>query len=896
MNGYRAAIMCGVRLSALALAMGGTSYAASAQAAVNVRIAPQDLSSALMSFSRQSGKQILFSPDIVRGKKARSVNARMPVESALATLLKGSGLTHRRTDGGAYLIVAVQGAAPGTSAPVQVAAARQDAPAPSENDPAEAEQEIVVIGTAGAGTRRQDAAYAVTTLDSTLVQRLGTASTAEVLRAVPGVSTESSGGKTGANIFVRGYPSGGDAEFVTFQTQGVPFFPPPTLSFLENTQLIRIDETIQRVEAVRGGTSALFSNGQPGLTINLVQREGKRTPEGLVKLSATDFGELRADAYAAGPIDADTTYMIGGYYSVSRGLRDPQFEAERGGQITANVRRDLGGRGSLLIFGRYLDDRGQWLLPIPVVQNGDKITAYSGFPAGSGTLAGNDNRFGIRNDGSRVDLADGRGARIGNVGANFEYSLTDTLSLRDRASWLGGDADTTGLVPVGAPVTAAAYAAAKGGTIATLRATNGSGPLSAATPVLEAGMWTVQKALNAFVNDAALEWKTDRNTLTGGVYYTRYTSRDRWNLGNSLLLVAEPNARRVDMTLTNGAVVTRNGFAGGSFFKVNADYTGEDIAGYAVDELQLTDALRVDAGVRYQHHRIDGTLENLASALGAGGLDGNPLTLYDNSEARLDGTFRSIRYRGGAWSWTAGANYAFTRQVGVFVRYSRGNSFPFFDNLRDGIDVAPQVDSYEGGLKLSSGIANLYATVFHNSFDGLATTVIVTGSPIASVGGARATGVELEGQLRPFDGFSIGGSATYLDASYRDFFTDGGRTDLSGNRVQRQAKWQWRVTPAYDVAFGAEGKAGVFATIGYVGDRFSDVQNQQLLPGYYKLDAGVTLDLTRQIQFQVVGDNLTDEIGLTEGNPRTIGTQGSGTILARPILGRSIRFAAAFRF
>ncbi len=467
MNGYRAAISGGIRLGALAMALGGTSYAASAQAAVSVRIAQQDLGSALLRFSRQSGQQIMFAPELVRGKKARAVNARMPVDAALAALLKGSGLTHRRTDGGAYLIVTAQGAAPGTAAPAQTAAPRPEPQAPAPADPAEAE-EIVVIGTAGAGTRRQDAAYAVTTIDNALAQRLGTASTAEVLRAVPGVSTESSGGKTGANIFVRGYPSGGDAEFVTFQTQGVPFFPPPTLSFLENTQLIRIDETIQRVEAVRGGTSALFSNGQPGLTINLVQREGRQTPEGLVKLSATDFGELRADGYAAGPIDADTTYMIGGYYSVSRGLRDPQFEAERGGQITANIRRDLGGRGSLLVFGRYLDDRGQWLLPIPVVQNGDEIAAYPDFPAGSGTLAGNDNRFGVRNDGSRVDLADGRGARIGNVGANLEYELTDGLSLRDRASWLGGDANTAGLVPVGAPVTAAAYAAGKGGIIATL--------------------------------------------------------------------------------------------------------------------------------------------------------------------------------------------------------------------------------------------------------------------------------------------------------------------------------------------------------------------------------------------------------------------------------------------
>ncbi|WP_235199804.1 TonB-dependent receptor domain-containing protein [Sphingomonas sp. RIT328] len=888
----------GAMMATLAIGIAGTSFGAVAQAAVGIRIERQDLGTALLALSRQSGQQILFSPDLVRGKKARAISGQMTMDGALATLLKHSGLRYRMTAGGAYLITAE-----GRSAPPAQAAATSSPPAQAgqvasaDAAPVEGDQpeDIVVVGTAGGGTRRQNAAYAVTTIDSALAQRLGTASTAEVLRAVPGVSTESSGGKTGANIFVRGYPSGGDAEYVTFQTEGVPFFPPPTLSFLENTQLIRIDETVQRVEAVRGGTGALFSNGQPGLTINVVQREGKQTPEGLFKLSATDFGEFRADSYVSGPIDANTTYMIGGHYAVSRGIRDAQFQAERGGQLTANIRHDFGD-GSILLFGRYLDDRGQWLLPIPVVQNGEKISQYAGFDAGTGTLVGRDTRITVRNDGSRVDLADGRGARIGNIGGNFEYNLGSGISVRDRASWLKGDADTTGLVPIAAPVSATAYAAAKGGTIRSLNYVTGGGAVSPNQAVVEAGVWTVQKRLNAFVNDFALEWKAGRNTLTGGVYYSHYTSRDRWNLGNSLLLTAEPNARRLDMTLTNGAIVTRDGFSGGSTFKVNADYKGDDVAGYAVDELQLTDRLRLDGGIRYQHHSVDGTLENLAGALPAGGLDGNVLTLYDNGDARLNGTFRTIRYRGDAWSWTGGANYDLTRQVGVFVRYSRGNSFPFFDNLRDGIDVAPRVDSYEGGLKVTTGIANLYATVFHNRFEGLATTVITSGAPIASIGGAKATGVELEGQVRPFAGFSIGGSATYLDAKYRDFFTDGGATDLTGNRVQRQAKWQWRVTPAYDVRLGGEAKAGAFATIGYVGDRFSDVQNQQLLPHYYKLDAGLTLDLNRQVQFQVLGDNLTNAIGLTEGNPRTIGTQGSGVILARPIVGRSVRFAAAFHF
>lgn len=777
---------------------------------------------------------------------------------------------------------------------VAVPASAQDASAPQATDTAAEEEVIIVTGTAGAGTRRQDAAFALTTVDEEAIDRLAPASTADVFRLVPGVSTESSGGQNGANIFVRGYPSGGDAEFVTITTQGVPFFPPPTLSFLENTQLIRVDETLKRIEAVRGGTGALFASGQPGLTINFVQREGGEDFEGLLKLSGTDFGELRADGYVSGPLGPSTYFMIGGYYAASDGIRDAEFTAEKGGQITANVRHDFD-KGSLLVFGRYLDDRGQWLLPIPVVQNGKKISGWPGFDAGTGTFAGNETRLGVLNDGTEVDLSDGRGAKIVNLGVNFEYELTDQLTVRNRASYLKGDADTTGMVPGGSPPqTAAAFAAAFGSTIGSLTYTNGGGavPNAATQQVIPVGLWVVRKDIEAFVNDLSLAWKTEKNTFTVGGYFADYSSQDRWNLGNAQLLTAEPNARRLDMVLADGRRVTRNGFAGGSFFNVNASYDGRDVALFAVDEYQITPELRIDGGIRYQHHSIDGTLENNTFGVDT---DGNPNTLFNNGTAVLNGTFSTIRYRGDEWSWTAGVNYDISRAVGVFARYSRGNSFPFFDNLRDGIRVAPQVDSYEGGVKVSMDWLNLYATLFHNDFEGLATTVIVGGAPIASIGGARATGVELEGTVRPVDGLSINFSGTWLDAKYRDFFTNGGATDLTGNRVQRQPKWQWRVTPAYEADLGPA-KATVFTTLSYTGDRFSDVQNQQLLPHYLKWDAGITVDVGERLQFSVVGDNLTDKIGLTEGNPRAIGSQGAGVILARPILGRSFRFSVGYKF
>ena len=97
--------------------------------------------------------------------------------------------------------------------------------------------------------------------------------------------------------------------------------------------------------------------------------------------------------------------------------------------------------------------------------------------------------------------------------------------------------------------------------------------------------------------------------------------------------------------------------------------------------------------------------------------------------------------------------------------------------------------------------------------------------------------------------------------------------------MQRQPKWRWRVTPSYEVDIGGL-RPSVYATLYYTGDRFSDPENNQLLPSYYQLDAGASVDISDRVRLQVTGTNLTNEIGLTEGNPRIIGSQGTGPILA----------------
>ncbi|MGY0639019.1 MAG: TonB-dependent receptor plug domain-containing protein, partial [Paraglaciecola chathamensis] len=199
-------------------------------------------------------------------------------------------------------------------------------------------EQIVVTGSAsGTAVRKVEASYATTLISAADIKKLAPKSTADLFKAIPGVWAESSGGVSGANVFVRGFPGGGDAPFLTLQVQGVPIFPPSTLSFLENSSLFRIDETIDIVDALRGGPASVVSSGQPGLTTNFLLKEGTDETEGSIKYTTSDYDLQRIDAVVSGKLAEDLYFMFGGYVQQSPGVRDAGFNSEKGNQFTLNI-------------------------------------------------------------------------------------------------------------------------------------------------------------------------------------------------------------------------------------------------------------------------------------------------------------------------------------------------------------------------------------------------------------------------------------------------------------------------------------------------------------------------------------------------------------------------------
>ncbi|WP_332819120.1 TonB-dependent receptor [Sphingopyxis sp.] len=79
-------------------------------------ISAGSLRSALDAWSRQSGREIIYRSEDLRGLKTRGLRARLSADQALSTLLAGTGLTSRAGSGGAIAIVRAA-AAPASAAP-----------------------------------------------------------------------------------------------------------------------------------------------------------------------------------------------------------------------------------------------------------------------------------------------------------------------------------------------------------------------------------------------------------------------------------------------------------------------------------------------------------------------------------------------------------------------------------------------------------------------------------------------------------------------------------------------------------------------------------------------------------------------------------------------------------
>ncbi|HUD30605.1 MAG TPA: TonB-dependent receptor plug domain-containing protein, partial [Novosphingobium sp.] len=216
-----------------------------------------------------------------------------------------------------------------------------------------------IIVTARAGNQAQkkvEASYAISTISEAELQMKAPLGVGEALRNVPGFWIESSSGEASGNIRVRGIPTDGYSALALLE-DGITTQHDAGLGWLNGDQSLRMDQTIQGIEVVRGGPSSIFYSNAPGAVVNFITRRGGDHLEGSVRYEVADYNSHRVDGWVGGPIgNSDWRFLVGGYYRLSDGQRHTGYRQDEGGQVRATISREFE-RGSLMLGVKRIDER-----------------------------------------------------------------------------------------------------------------------------------------------------------------------------------------------------------------------------------------------------------------------------------------------------------------------------------------------------------------------------------------------------------------------------------------------------------------------------------------------------------------------------------------------------------
>ncbi|HEX4267482.1 MAG TPA: TonB-dependent receptor [Steroidobacteraceae bacterium] len=820
--------------------------------------------------------------------------------------------------------LAVAGSAHAQNADAQSAPAQSAPTLALPNSQATQSLQTVVVTATATSVKKLDASYNIVAASAQQIAMSDPSSAAAIYKLSPGIWPEASGGPTGVNVDVAGFPlGGGDSPYSTTMLEGLPLYGSPYLSFMDNTSLIRMDDTVDRVEIVQGGPSAIFGPGQPGATENFILKTGSDQQQGSIGATYGSEGSERVDVFESGKLTNGWYGSIGGYIWRSDGIRDPQYLAYDEQQLTATLKHDFE-NGEVTFWARTLHAHDLWVADFPYTESANgSVNTYPGFNQLNSTYNSKQlQNFQIPDPACNCfendDISNGRGGQLSYVGSQLKEKFDGGWSISNDIIFDGGLVPTNALINNGNPQTLGSFIDSltlpAPLTAGMVQATSAAGqPVSLNQSVVTEQVWEVQKKITSLID----EFRVNKDlgfgdTLTVGVYAARYTMNDNWSLSSNVLITNQPNAAPIILSATAGGnayqVTSPQGIEnanGGYYILQNGRAT--NIAPYISDTWKI-DRWLLDAGLRVEHINLDQETTNQTNVQ-----LGTQYDLWDNSVALPNGTWSHGYENNTIPTFSVGANYEFNDHMSAYVRINNGVLFENMDDVRcnvnNGSNGCPSktplqtVRNYEGGFKIQNQWAYIDASVYRKTFKGIAYTPTniedVQIGP-SSVYGSTSTGGRLVGSVTPFatsdiqalSAFKITVNGIWEDAYYTGFGgcyiyqNITGQTicgTINNKQLARLPKFQVRLTPS-DTQSLDWGTVTEQLTYERIGERYQDDTGLTPLPAYYDLAFGVDAMYGDNWEFRVLGSNLTNQLGLTEGNARF----GGNTVQNNVGFGRSI--------
>lgn len=760
--------------------------------------------------------------------------------------------------------------------------------------------QVVVTGAINPRSKLESS-VAITSIGTKMISEEAPQSAANLLKLVPGFMVESSGGAVGNNLFARGIPSGGAYQYVQIQEDGLPLFEDGALQFGNVDNWLRIDETVQRMEAVKGGSGSIYATNAPGGIVNIISKTGSNEFKGVAKFTTGDFGLLRTDVNIGGALIQDKLFFnIGGFYRVDQGVRSPGFTANKGGQFKANLKYQFD-NGYVKFNYKKLNDRNIFYLPIPLKgdDSGDP-QGVDGFDPNYGTLTSrNFSKLKVPQPGGgsyERDLEDGIHPIVDAIGAEMKFNIGENLSIKNAFKHTAIDLTYNAIFTGASPTTPDDFA--DGMDIANpIYEYAETGLAASPSLVAEVGFWAIDKKMNNFANNFQFGYSKNKFDVTFGHYYSNFSTNQVWNWSN-LLIEATDDPKLLNLhdgDLSAGDTNysrTWNGITKISRLNRESQLKGVINALFVNAVIDASDALTIDIGLRYDIDRYTGfkafeDKENLVSL----GFDD---TTADDFILNTGAPYTYWEYDVDKLSYSFGANYKFNEKTAAYIRVSSGFRSPtessYFKNATNLSIIKPtEVKQYELGYKLKSENVAVFANLFYMDMSNLAYNgLLADGTTQNLFAGAENLGLEIE-TIFNYKALNLSFKGTIQDPKLTDYSAGSG--ELNGNSVRRIPKMYFNFRPSFDITK----RLNVFSNWGYFGEKFVNNENTIELPAYSEVDFGGIYKVNN-VTFSANLKNAFNTIGLTEGNPRVTDLTLGDTYYARPILGRHVTFSVAYSF
>ena len=282
---------------------------------VDFDIDAQPLGTALREFAQESGREILFSSDVVDGKRSTDVEGSYEPEDALARLLSGTGLRFTVTSRHAFLIQ-------------QTSSLRRR----TDWQPDQADT-IVVTGTNIRGVENPTAP--IQSYDREEIERTGSASVEDFFRTVPqnfgsetqfvdnSQSTERSSLNTsgGTGIDLRG--AGAGSTLVLLNGRRLP---PSDFGAFVDISVMPLS-VIEQIDIQTDGASAIYGSDAVAGVVNFITRKDYRGVEAFARYDTVTDGSLKQ--YQAGAVAGETWGSGSGLVTLEYTQKDPLLASER---------------------------------------------------------------------------------------------------------------------------------------------------------------------------------------------------------------------------------------------------------------------------------------------------------------------------------------------------------------------------------------------------------------------------------------------------------------------------------------------------------------------------------------------------------------------------------------